>query len=147
MTSTPSRDSRAEPRTASGRRMARNLRTLNLTQPEPDDWPESDIIAIETEAAALDVEPALQAWAEAEAALGPDQRLVMWQDRGRARFIQVLAPDTTVTDDDGEPVDDVMSPVISILADYPSKGLGDGPTVELRKLAARLATPATEPQP
>ena len=81
------------------------------------------------------------AWAEAEAALGPDQRLVMWQDRGRARYIQVLAPATTVTDDDGEPVDDVMSPVISILCDYPSKGLGDGPIVELRKLAARLSEP------
>jgi hypothetical protein len=73
------------------------------------------------------------AWGEAVAALGPNQRLVLWTDGG-PEWVQVLEPEPPHCEHESE---DTMRPKLSRLAAYPSKGLGDLADT-LREVAATL---------
>jgi hypothetical protein len=73
------------------------------------------------------------AWADAVAALGPNQRLVLWQDKDGPQWVQVLAPEPPACEHE----DEQMRPAVSRLAAYPSKGLGDL-VAELIDLTATL---------
>jgi len=81
------------------------------------------------------------AWAAAEAALGPQQRLVMWQDREGPIYVQVLEPEPPACEHEDE---NTMAPVITRLAAYPSKNLGNL-VEELHSVAAQLQAGRKEP--
>ena len=73
------------------------------------------------------------AWAEVVNALGPTQRIVLWAEKDGPQYAQVLAPSEPTCEHD----EDTMRPVLTRLAAYPSKGLGNL-VAELRALAATL---------
>jgi hypothetical protein len=71
-----------------------------------------------------------EAWDEAEQALGPRQRLVMWTEKDAPVYVQVTEPE--------DDTDDLMVPVLTDLAAYPSQGLGDI-AESLKTVAKRLS--------
>jgi hypothetical protein len=139
MTDQAAEAAEAAPRTKAGKLLLEAILWSEAVLPNALADPVDAILAIERAAAALVPDSLDAAWADLVDALAPNERAVLFADKGRAQYLQVLRPvGEYVPDGQPEPEDeDAMRPAYTRLVAYPSKGLGNL-AAEMHALAAAL---------